>query len=78
MLSSVLRIISASVPCRTSFFSAIATPIGSLYIMAQLILDGNTAALKSRKIEVVGQDGILRAGWQPALYGPFCKLRQAG
>ena len=25
-----------------------------------------------------GQDGILRAGWQPALYGPFCKLRQAG
>jgi hypothetical protein len=26
----------------------------------------------------VGQDGILRAGWQPVLCGPFCKLRQAG
>jgi len=27
----------------------------------------------------VGQkDGILRAGWQPALCGPFSTLRQAG
>jgi hypothetical protein len=26
----------------------------------------------------VGQDVILRAGWQPALYGPLRKLRQAG
>src|SRR3984957_19764299 len=26
---------------------------------------------------VVGQDGILRAGWQPALDGLFCKRREA-
>src|SRR5438045_2379139 len=27
---------------------------------------------------IVGQDVILRAGWQPALYGPFYKPPQAG
>ena len=27
---------------------------------------------------LVGQDCFLRAGLQPALYDPFCKLRQAG
>jgi hypothetical protein len=27
---------------------------------------------------IVGQDGILRAGCQPAMDGPFCTRRQAG
>jgi hypothetical protein len=28
--------------------------------------------------ELLGQDGILRAGWQPALFGACCKLRGGG
>jgi len=36
------------------------------------------AKYSDTQLKVVGQDGILRGGWEPALYGPFCKLRQTG